>query len=342
MQAAVNSSVGGVAALLLCERFRRREVGTMCLFVKEVDPDTLVIGAPAKINLFLQVLRRRSDGYHDINSVFQAVSLFDRLRLSRIPEPEIRLTVRNQPHLPANRSNLVWKAWELVRANYPQVGGISVELEKNIPIAAGMGGGSSDAAALLLGTSLLYGLNIPVTDLAALGAAIGSDVPFFFSHGQAVVTGRGEVIEEIELPTDYWLALVTPPLEVSTASAYAALALTEPKSPFNLASCRSEKDLVRALTQVGNDFEAQQAHNYPVIRHIRDTLLAHGAVLSRLTGSGPTVFGVFEQAPSRELESLSGERSWQIHVVRPVTRRSLHPAKGGSRGDHRDSGNASR
>lgn len=307
------------------------------MFIKRLSRESLIIGAPAKINLFLKVLRRRSDGFHDISSVFQAVSLFDRLRFERVDGPGVTITLEAQVDIPTDERNLISRAFHLMQRRYDLSDGLAVHLDKSIPVAAGLAGGSSDAAATIMAVDILWGPGRSGEELARLGAEIGSDVPFFFTRGQAMVSGRGERVEEIELPTDYWLVLVTPDFGISTAASYAGLKLnlTNSKNPISLCRCRTAQMLVESLRSTGNDFREAHYATYPILRRIEDELLQSGAVLARMTGSGPTVFGMFLEAPDIEHGNLFNRGDWQINTVRPITlpkNRDLEA--GGNRGDH--------
>jgi len=276
------------------------------MFVRRLSENELVVGTPAKVNLDLRVLGRRPDGYHDIDSLFQAVSLFDRLRITRLPgRTGVELTVSNRPDLPTDKSNLISKAFSL---------------EKNIPIAAGLGGGSADGAATILACRELFGLSLSAAEMAELSAQIGSDLPFFFSSGQAHVTGRGEIIEEIELPTDYWMILVTPPVEVSTAEAYAVLRLplTRSRSARNFRGWKAPKDFLNWLSDSGNDFETVQTAAFELIHRAKNDLVDNGASLTRISGSGPTVFGIYCSAPDIAGDRVLGSSDWTTAVVRPI------------------------
>ncbi len=289
------------------------------MIVATKDSQSITLDTPAKVNLYLHVLRRRPDGYHDIDSVFQAVSLYDRLRFIRRDEAGIDLSVEGDG-LPNDQSNLVVKAFQAVRRGFSLKGGVNAALEKRIPTAAGLGGGSSDAAATISGLNLLMGLGLDIRAMAGIGAEVGSDVPFFFSGGQAHVGGRGEVVESIDLPLEYTLALVTPALSVSTAAAYADLkmGLTQTKAPVKLPSCRSAGELWASLGHSGNDFERVQVSAYPVLAEVKQALEDSGARLVRMSGSGPTVCGFFENKPPAELSVLSAREGWRLYVVEPI------------------------
>ncbi len=291
------------------------------MFVKRLSANELVIGTPAKVNLDLHVLGRRPDGYHDIDSLFQAVSLFDRLRFYREPDTNgVTLTVTNRSDLPTDDSNLVSKAFHLMKSRFGLEGGLEVELEKNIPIAAGLGGGSADGAATILACRDLFDLPLKAAEMAELSAEIGSDLPFFFSSGQAHVTGRGEIIEDIELPIDYWMVLVTPPIAVSTAEAYAALRLplTRSASPRTFRGWKVPGDFLNWLSNSGNDFERVQTTAFEQLQKARNDLMDNGALLVRMSGSGPTVFGIYGNAPDIAGDRVLGRSDWTTVVVRPI------------------------
>lgn len=291
------------------------------MFVKQLSKDELIIGAPAKINLYLRVLGKRPDGYHDIDSLFQAVSLFDRLRFRRRRgNPEVALRVTNGVDLPVGPGNLVCRAFEVMRKQYDLTDGIEIELEKNIPVSAGLGGGSADGAATILACNRLFDLKLGSSEMATISLAVGSDLPFFFSHGQAHVTGRGERVHEINCPTDYWVQLVTPNVEVSTAESYARLRipLTKSRAPFSLRRWKTPKGLIGFLRKTGNDFEKVQLDSFPDLGLIKAGLINNGALLARLSGSGPTVFGIYEEAPETEDGRLLGCNDWRESLVRPV------------------------
>jgi len=291
------------------------------MFVKRLDENSVFIGAPAKVNLFLEVLGRREDGYHDINSLFQAVALFDRLKFTRTDKPEIALRVENNPNLPTGADNIVVKACQLMKKEFSIDSGLEINLQKNIPVAAGLGGGSSDSAAALLACNILFDLDLDLKQLAELGLKLGSDIPFFFSRGQAIVTGRGGNIEEIDIPTDYWLVLVTPDIAISTAESYGALkiGLTKNENPFKLSSYKTVEEFVESLKLSVNNFEEAYLLSYPDLGRIKEELLKNKALLSRMSGSGSTIFGIFKEVTEWINNQFFNQGDWQVNVVRPIT-----------------------
>ncbi|HEU4437288.1 MAG TPA: 4-(cytidine 5'-diphospho)-2-C-methyl-D-erythritol kinase, partial [candidate division Zixibacteria bacterium] len=223
--------------------------------------------APAKINLYLKVLYKRPDNYHEIDTVMQAVSLFDRLTF--YPHSKIRVQTKGHP-IP-EKDNLVTKALLLLREYTGIKKGIRVVIDKKIPVAAGLGGGSSDAAAALLGACRLWQLPLSISELSHLGAQIGSDVPFFFTSGQAHARGRGEQLTKITLRTDYWIALACPHLSVSTPWAYQALnlRLTSPKNGHNFLATEIKSSVGEdprrfpLALPFSNDLEAPVVRRFP-------------------------------------------------------------------------------
>ena len=282
--------------------------------------DKIEVRAPAKINLFLKILGKRKDGYHDIFSWFQAVNLFDYLIFDK-QETGTTLDIEGREDLLADKSNLIIRAADLMFQRFGLSGGLKIHLKKNIPIAAGLGGGSSDAASTIYAISRLYELNLSSESMMELGLEIGTDLPFFFSSGQAEVTGRGEAIKKIFLPLNYYIYLIHPRLMISTAESYARLNLDLTISNPNIKfTCRNNlDDLVGEIKGIGNDFERLHLNSYPVLGEIMDVLKRTGAVLTRMSGSGPTIFGLYKDMPEREDLQKIIRGDWQAFVVWPIT-----------------------
>lgn len=293
--------------------------------IETIDHATLKISAPAKINLFLEVLNKRPDGFHNLNSLFQTVSLYDHLtfQLTDTGKIELELTgqvLTNQTPIPLDQTNLIARAWEAVREFIPHTKGARVSLKKNIPIAAGLGGGSSDAAATIMAANRLLKLRLDSNQMAEIGLKIGSDIPFFFGTGQALVSGRGEILNYSQYPTNYHLIIVTPNLAVSTAEAYASLriGLTKPKEPFSLSHYQTVMDFVNNIRNSVNDFEEAHFLSYPVLGKIKNGLLMIGASMVRMSGSGPTIFGLFLKPPDLKSGVPNAEDDWIVNVAQPV------------------------
>lgn len=260
--------------------------------------------APAKINLYLKVLYKRPDNYHEIDTVMQAVSLFDRLTF--YPHSKIRVQTKGHP-IP-EKDNLVTKALLLLREYTGIKKGIRVVIDKKIPVAAGLGGGSSDAAAALLGTCRLWQLPLSISELSYLGAQIGSDVPFFFTSGQARARGRGEQLTQITLRTDYWIALACPHLSVFTPWAYQALnlSLTSSNSRSNFLATEIKSSVGEdprrfpLALPFSNDLEAPVVRRFPKVEEIKKALLEAGFGPVLMSGSGPVVWAAFPKNSAGE------------------------------------------
>ncbi|MDQ7783262.1 MAG: 4-(cytidine 5'-diphospho)-2-C-methyl-D-erythritol kinase [Desulfomonilaceae bacterium] len=275
----------------------------------------LRVHAPAKINLHLRVLARRDDGYHDLETVLQAVDLFDRL-IIRKARSEISLEVPGFADL-EHDSNLIVRAVRCVEQKTGRTLPAAIRLEKNIPVAAGMGGGSSDAAAALLGIRALYGLDLTDEDLHELAATLGADVPFFLIGGTAVGEGIGQRLTPVQLPTDYSLVLVNPGFSVSTATIFRNFSKTLTGTPrkgtlwWTLERSRGVERLLH------NDLQPVAEELYPEISDVRRALEIAGAEFVLMTGSGPTVFAVVELGRADKIAGrMSG--SWNCFSARPV------------------------
>ena len=266
--------------------------------------------ARAKINLTLDVRYKRSDGYHELESVMQTVDLSDYITLIPRNDGELSLTV-NIPFLPVDERNLAYKAAQVMRQLYGIKKGVHIDIDKRIPVAAGLAGGSSDAAAVLRGLNRLWQLDLPMSEISAVGARVGSDVPFCLYGGTAIVRGRGERVEPLPLQPAFWVVLAKPPITVSTAEVYADLRLDEdvqhPRAQAMIAALQ-EGSLQRVADAAGNVLESVTLARFPEIEKIKDQVSRLGAAFSLMSGSGPTVFGLTdkEQKAKRVYNSLRG------------------------------------
>jgi len=263
----------------------------------DVTAGMLTLEAPAKINWFLNVLGKREDGYHDIVSLMQCITLSDSLVLEESPTVE----VSTHADIP-REGNLVYKAARLMREKAGIASGVKITLHKEIPLAAGLGGGSSDAAAALMGLRRLWDLDLTQNEVAGLGELLGSDVPFFFRGPASLVEGRGEVVSPVEIRRSYPLLIVKPEISISAAWAYSEYdrvsppseVLTKKHNNIKLFSQALEKGDFEILSFVqGNDLESIAVGRYPVIGEIKRGLMRRGALFSSMSGSGSAVFGVF-------------------------------------------------
>jgi 4-diphosphocytidyl-2-C-methyl-D-erythritol kinase len=298
-----------------------------------VSADKINVPAFAKINLGLRVRGRRPDGYHEISTIFQTVTLHDTLSFQATTDGSLGL-VCSDPSIPADDSNLVLRAAAALRERFGVSQGVRVELEKVIPAGGGLGGGSADAAVTLAALATLWGVETDAGQLAEIGARLGADVPFFLAGGTALGTGTGTDIRPLEDAPEMHLVIVTPGAHVSTAEAYGALgapALTKVGPLVNLSVSRTEADFPDSLCGVwSNDFEAVVVRLYPEIGRARKTLVESGAERVMLSGSGSSVFGVFESkgAAARARETLKPESGWEVFACETLTRAEYLAALG--------------
>src|SRR5881409_959631 len=279
----------------------------------------LVLSAAAKINLALEVLGKRDDGYHEVATVMQAVDLSDRLVIEDAPVLELRVSA---PDVPSDGSNLVVRAARALQAAAVVSRGARITLDKRIPVAAGLGGGSADAAAVLLGLNRLWRLRWPVARLDTVATGLGMDVPFFLRGGTALATGRGERIERLR-GRSLGLVLVNPRFAVSTAEMYGRVTpamYTDGRRVKTLVGMLESRSAARVAASLYNGLEEAAVAAHPAIRRVRAALLAAGALGALMSGSGPTVFGVarsFEHA--RQIRRRLTRVSWDCWAVRTLT-----------------------
>lgn len=250
------------------------------------------IETPAKLNIRLKVTGRRKDGYHDLVSIMVPVDLQDLLEVSVIPERRIALTCEGFP-VPSDEGNLVAKAARSFLAETGFNGGVFIRLRKNIPVAAGMGGGSSDAAATLLALNEMFEQPLSTTQLHGMAAQLGADVPFFLYCRPSLATGIGEILEPLKRWPKTWYVIVTPRLEISTAWVYSRLKLELTEGEYEYIIDNLNKDAIAVSDLLENDLEKVISTRYPIIDILKKTLMDAGAEGAMMTGSGPTVFGLF-------------------------------------------------
>lgn len=267
------------------------------------------LNAPAKINWFLQVLFLREDGYHEIKSMMQQIKLFDILKFEHNHE----LSVISNLEIPV-RENLVFKVAFLMKERYKVNIGARIHLKKHIPVSAGLGGGSSDAASTLIGLNKLWSLELKIKELHQLAESLGSDIPFFLYRALSLVEGRGEKITPCFGKKTLNLLLVKPPISISSAWAYKNLdhhKLTKRRNDTKmLTQSVIDADLLKMKSFLYNDLEDPVIHKYPIIKTIKGKLLAKGAVMTLMSGSGSTVFGVFDSYDRAENASAGFNNYW--------------------------------
>lgn len=264
----------------------------------------LSLKAYGKINLGLDVLRKRPDGYHDVRMIMQTVGIFDRIELSWKAEPGIQIET-NLYYLPTNENNLVYKAARLLMDEFHITDGISVRLHKFIPVAAGMAGGSSDAAAVLFGVNKMFGLGLSTDQLMERGVKIGADVPYCILRGTALSEGIGEILTPLPPVPQCHVLIVKPGINVSTRFVYENLHANQlrpeqhPGIDAIIDGIRAQ-DIRRIAASLGNVLETVTIREYPVIQTIKEQMRESGAIGALMSGSGPTVFGLFTDHKAAE------------------------------------------
>jgi len=260
----------------------------------------ITLRASAKVNLFLEVLRKRPDNYHDIETILQEIDLFDKVTLKENSSPEI-IIHSTRPDIPADNSNLAFKAAHLFKTYIKEEKrGVVINLEKNIPPAAGLGGGSSDAAATLMGLNKLWKVNLDRRTLLHLAEQIGMDVPFFIHGGLCLARGRGEKLTPLATRPEMWFILVIPSIKVSTAWAYNQLSissLTRKSKKNRMIEALQSADAGKIGKQLFNRLEEVTMIEHREIASIKEKMLSAGAGGALMSGSGPAVFGIF---PARQ------------------------------------------
>ena len=253
--------------------------------------------ARAKINLGLDVVRKREDGYHEVRMIMQMINLYDKITLRKKTEPGITVTA-NLSYLPVNEDNLVYRAAKLLMDEFQVDGGLEIELQKYIPVAAGMAGGSTDAAAVMVGVNRIFQLGLNKKQLMERGVKIGADVPFCIMRGTALAEGIGEELTPLPAMPHCSLVIAKPKIHVSTKFVYGNLKvreLTEHPDIDGQVQALRENDLEQLVARMGNVLETVTIPAYPVIDDIKHTMMKYGAMGAMMSGSGPTVFGIFEK-----------------------------------------------
>lgn len=293
-----------------------------CAKSGEVEMTKIFEKAPAKINLLLDVLRKREDGYHEVEMVMTMVDLADRLELEELPGDRIVLSSQ-AGFIPLDEKNLAFQAARLVKERCGVSRGVYMHLDKRIPVAAGLAGGSSDAAAALRGLNRLWQLGLTRRELETLGAELGSDVPFCVRGGTAIARGRGEALESVPAPPPCWVILAKPPIAVSTSDVYGKLRaaeLAERPSLKNMLQAIRDSSYAGVCEALGNVLETVTLADYPEVRQIKDCMEKLGADGVLMSGSGPTVFGLAgrETKVARIYNGLRGFCK-EVYAVRLLT-----------------------
>ena len=289
----------------------------------------LLLPSFGKVNLHLQVVGRRPDGFHDLCTVFQTISLHDDLTIT--PADEIQMTCGDE-RIPVGEQNLVVRAAMELQKEFGKKCGAHIHLEKRIPAPGGLGGGSSNAAVVLLGLRKLWGIEADIGALHPIAERLGSDVPFFLYGGTALGMGRGERVEPIEDFASEFMLVVTPNVAVATRDAFRRLnasVLTKQESKRRLQICRFDLESADfKYTAFKNDFETTVFAAYPEVERVKITLLDLGARRAMLSGSGGSVFAVFDKNETRQtaLKALDNEVNWRKFAVATISRNEYREA----------------
>jgi 4-diphosphocytidyl-2-C-methyl-D-erythritol kinase len=269
----------------------------MPFYCEEVTVNSITLKAPAKVNYLLDVIRRRPDGYHDLRMVMQRINLCDDIIITLTETPEISVTC-GKNGVPDGPGNIAWRAADTLLGMSGSARGVNISITKNIPVAAGLGGGSSDAASVLMGINELLGLGFSSQRLMEIGVKLGADVPFFIFKKTALAEGIGEALTAMPAMPAAWVLLVNPGVHVSTAWVYKNLQLTNGRELNKIPD--SYRDLKDVCSIFANDLESVTISSFPVIAEIKNAMLQNNALGAMMSGSGPTVFGLYRNKETAE------------------------------------------
>ena len=273
--------------------------------------------ALAKINLGLDIIGKRDDGYHEVRMIMQTIQMYDVLEIQKKETPGITLTT-NLPYIPTDEGNLVYKAAKLLMDEFHVEEGLSINLEKSIPVAAGMAGGSSDAAAAFVGVNKIFNLGLSEQQLMERAVKVGADVPYCIMRGTALAEGIGEKLTRLPGVPHMYVLIGKPAVNVSTKVAYGNLnlpAITEHPDIDGMVQDIQNGDLYSMIPKMGNVFEPGIIGKYPVIQKIKDSMEANGALKAMMSGSGPTVFGIFDDKEKMQKAAAALRKSTLAKTV---------------------------
>jgi 4-diphosphocytidyl-2-C-methyl-D-erythritol kinase len=279
--------------------------------------DKISLKAPAKINLYLRVLGKRPDGYHEIESLMQAIDIYDDITIEKSNMLELECDDRS---IPSDSSNLALRAAVLTRqrVRFP---GAHIILKKGIPAGSGLGGGSSDAAFVIRGLNRLYNLRLSPRQQSEIAREAGSDVPFFLSSGRAVVSGRGEKVFPVETPLDYGIIIIAPNAKSSTAEIYGRLkiVLTKDTRPSLFKRGIESSSFYRLIRSFGNDLEEVVLSDLPELKNLKEILIGSGCIYSSVTGSGSAVYGIIRLSSAGDSNiSIQPGPGYRVFYCRPI------------------------
>lgn len=288
--------------------------------------------AMAKINLGLDILRKREDGYHEVRMIMQTIQMYDVLEIYKKTEPGITLET-NLPYVPSDERNLVYKAAKLLMDEFQVKEGLHMKLDKSIPVAAGMAGGSSDAAAAFVGVNRIFKLDLTEEELMKRAVKIGADVPYCIMRGTALAEGIGEKLTRIAQMPKCFVLIGKPAVNVSTKLAYESMNLAEIEKRPDIDGMIKDienQDLYSMVDKMANVFEPGIIGKYPVIQEIKDLMEANGALKAMMSGSGPTVFGIFD---SQEKMNAAAAVLRESRLAKTVFATEVYNRNGGDTDD---------
>lgn len=264
--------------------------------LKEGDDMTVFEKAPAKLNLSLDILNKRQDGYHNVEMVMTTIDLYDRIELTSLEQDQVKVTLWSR-YVPNDERNLAYQAAKAFKEKYKVKKGVHIKIDKNIPVSAGLGGGSADAAAVLRGLKKLWKIDISTAELATLGATISSDVPFCVYGHTAIAKGRGEIIEKLPSPPTCWVILAKPDIGVSTRTIFEQIKMEQLKHPNTneVIQALYDQDFPKLCNHLGNALENVTMNMYPEVRWLKQKMMQNGIQGVLMSGSGPTIYGLVEQ-----------------------------------------------
>ena len=285
--------------------------------------NTLQLKALAKINLGLDVLGKRDNGYHDVRMVMQTIYLYDNVTLTKAKESGIQVET-NLPYLPVDQNNIAYKAAKLLMDEFDIQEGVHIKLDKRIPVAAGMAGGSSNAAAVLVGMNRLFNLGLKQKDLMERGVSLGADVPYCVMRGTALAEGIGEKLSPLDPMPKCYILVAKPGISVSTKMVYEALdakEIVEHPDIDGVITGLRQQDVRQVAAAMGNVLESVTIEKYPVIETIKDAMKEAGALNAMMSGSGPTVFGIFED---RKVAKAAQQKLREMSCVKQAYLANVH------------------
>ncbi len=287
--------------------------------------ERLMLKSLGKINLGLDVLGRRPNGYHDVRMVMQTVYLYDQIIIEKTEEPGIKLET-NLRFLPVNEENLAYRAAKILMDEFDVKEGVHIVLEKHIPVAAGMAGGSSNAATVLYGINRMFSLGLSIQELMERGVALGADVPYCIMRGTVLAEGIGEILTPLPPMPKCYVLIAKPPISVSTKLVYEKLDSHEIENHPDIDGILGglkEQDLYKVASCMGNVLEKVTIEEYPVIEEIKEVMKKEGAINAMMSGSGPTVFGLFDD---KNKVREAGEKIKELQLAKQVYVTSMHNA----------------